>query len=285
MLYEFGLYIVDIFDFFDLENDIKNGTICLKDTNSPPEIKFENISFKYPNTDKFIFKNFSLDIQPSEHIAIVGENGAGKTTLIKLLMRFYDLDKGRILMNGIDLKELDIDTWYKMVGTLFQDYNFYHFDAKTNIGIGNISNIKEMEKIVEAAKASGAHEFIDKYDKKYKTPLSKQFKGGINPSKGQKQKVALARAFFKDAPMLVLDEPTSSIDPKAEFEIFEKLFDFAKDKSVVIISHRFSTVRNASRIVVLHNGKIIEQGAHEKLVKIKNGEYKKAFELQKKGYE
>ena len=285
LAYESGLYVNDYYKLMDLEKKIVSGGTVLLNKPIPPKIEFVNVGFKYPVSEKWVLRNINLKIYPSENIAIVGENGAGKTTLIKLLMRFYDTTEGEILIDGINIKGLNTDDWYSKVGTLFQEYNFYHFDAKTNIGVGKISDIENIDKIVDSAQKSGANEFIEKYEDKYDQILDKAFKGGINPSTGQKQKIALARAFFKNAPILILDEPTSSIDAKAEFEIFENLFKFAEKKTVIIISHRFSTVRNAQRIIVLDDGKIIEEGAHEDLIKIEDGKYKKAFELQKKGYE
>lgn len=284
-LYEHGLYVVDIFDFFELENEIHSGQVNIEPKDTPPTIEFVHVDFKYPLTNNYVLKDFNLKINPGEHIAIVGENGAGKTTIIKLLLRFYDVTSGAILINGTDIKDISLNSLYTSIGTLFQEFNFYHFTAKENIQVGNIEEKSNMKAIIRAAKESGAHEFIKNYDNKYDQILSKQFEDGIEPSYGQKQKIALARAFYENPPVLVLDEPTSAIDPKSEFEIFEKLYDFAKNKTVIIISHRFSTVRNAEKIVVLDKGKIIESGTHIDLIKIKNGVYKKAFELQKRGYE
>lgn len=283
-VYEQGLYVADIFDVLDIKEEIVSGDIKLAKVEEAPLIEVKDVSFKYPSNSRYILKNFNLTINPGEHVAIVGENGAGKTTLIKLLMRFYDVSGGAILVNGKNLRDLNLDSWYDQVGALFQEYNFYHFDAKTNIGIGDVDKINDFEGIVKAAKKSGAHEFIDKYEKKYDQVLSPSFSGGIRPSVDQRQKIALARAFFNNAPILILDEPTSAIDPKAEYEIFEKLFDYAKGKTVIIISHRFSTVRNAQRIIVLDKGNIVEEGSHEELMKIKNGKYSHAFELQRRGY-
>jgi len=283
--YEHGLYVVDIFRVLDLEPKIVSGDVKLSAQKTPPLIEFKNVSFVYPNSEKTVIDDLSLTLKPGEHLAIVGENGAGKTTLIKLLMRFYDVTDGAILVDGVNIKDLDLESWYEKVGTLFQEFNTYHFDAKTNIGVGDTSRLSDLPAIVEAAKNSEAHEFIEKYEYKYDQVLDKAFKNGIRPSWGQWQRIALARAFFKDAPILILDEPTSAIDPKAEFEIFERLFDFAKGKTVIIISHRFSTVRNAQRIIVLEEGKIVEDGSHEKLLQLPNGKYRHAFELQRKGYE
>jgi ATP-binding cassette subfamily B protein len=284
-LYERGIYVNDFFDLLDIKNKIKDGEKVMGVLKEPPTIEFKKIWFKYPGTEEYIIKDFDLKLLPGEHLAIVGENGAGKTTLIKLLMRMYDVNKGQILINGTDIKDITLDSWYKHVGTLFQEYNFYHFKVKTNIGVGNVDNMDDTNSIKESAKKSGAHSFIQKYDDNYDQIMSKSFTGGINPSTGQKQRIALARAFFRDSKLLILDEPTSSIDAKGEYEIFERLFEFAQEKSVIIISHRFSTVRNADRIIVLEDGKISEEGTHEELIKIKSGKYKEAFDLQKKGYE
>ncbi|EFK96960.1 ABC transporter, ATP-binding/permease protein [sediment metagenome] len=283
-VYEHGLYVVDIYKVLDLEKRIIPGEKILDVKLEPPEIKFKDVGFKYPGTEKYILKNFDLTIKPGTKIAIVGENGAGKTTLIKLLMRFYDVTKGDIFIDRINIKDLSFEDWYSKVGTLFQEFNTYHYDAKTNISIGNPLYLEDLERVIKSAKKSGAHEFIKEYEKGYDEVLSKAF-GGIRPSWGQWQRIALARAFFKDAPILILDEPTSAIDPKAEFEIFEQLFEFAHDKTVIIISHRFSTVRNADRIIVLDKGKIVEDGSHQDLMNINGGIYKNAFELQRRGYE
>ena len=284
-IYEDGLYMVDLYTFMDLKEKVVNGTEIISHSEAPLLIEFKNISFKYPGTDKNVLENFNLRIEPREKIAIVGENGAGKSTLIKLLMRFYDVNNGEIIVGGKNIKVVDREDWYKNVGVLFQEFNRYHFDAKTNIGVGNVEFKDNQELIKRAAMESGADEFIEKYKNKYDQILDRAFDYGIDPSIGQWQRIALARVFFKDAPILILDEPTSAIDPKAEYEIFQRLFEFTKDKTVIIISHRFSTVRNATRILVMDDGKIIEEGSHEKLVNIIGGKYKIAFELQKKGYE
>lgn len=282
-IFENGLYVIDIFDVIDTNTIIKNGNIKI-DKNRPPKIEFKNVSFKYPNTDKYIYQNLNFTINPGENIALVGKNGAGKTTFVNMLCRFYDVTEGEILINGHNLKTLDLKNWYSTLAFLNQNFIKYHFDVKTNIGIGNVSDINNLKKIKSSAILSGADEFVQKYDNKYNQILSKKFTGGTEPSAGQWQKIALARAFFKDSPVLILDEPTSAIDPKSEYEIFEKLFDFAKEKTVIIISHRFSTVRNASKIIVIDEGKIIEQGTHQELISI-DGEYKKAYEMQKRGYQ
>lgn len=282
-LYENGLYTIDFYKMLDFKPLLKSGRISAKYT-KPPKIEFKDVEFKYSNTNKNIFSGLNITIEPGEHIAIVGENGAGKTTFLSLLSRFYDTTKGQVLINGVNIKNLKQNDWHKNIALLSQDFARYHFDAKTNIGIGDIEKMRDMKSIKNSAKASGADSFISKLDNKYNQVLNRRYPKGVDLSTGQWQKVALARAFFKNSPILILDEPTSAIDPKAEYEIFQKLFDFAKDKTVIIISHRFSTVRNADRIIVMDGGKIVEEGSHKQLIE-KGGLYKEAYDLQKKGYE
>ncbi len=285
---EHGLYVIDIFKVLDLEKFIVNGSKTLEYKEIPPKIEFQGVSFKYPSSDKYVFKDLDFTINPGENIALVGKNGAGKTTLVKLLCRFYDVTEGKILVDGIDIKELDIDSLYKKISLLTQDFVRYHFDAKTNIGLGDIDNMDDYQRVEEAARKGGAHDFISNdFTKKYDQVLSKRYNEGTEPSVGQWQKIALSRAFFKNAPIIILDEPTSAIDPKAEAQIFDNIFRGEKtnqDKTIITVSHRFSTVRNADKIIVMENGKIAEQGTHKELMQL-NGIYKEAFELQKRGYE
>lgn len=283
-LYEDSLFISEYRQFVNLKPNMVNGSKLVGTFPNSPSIDFKNVWFKYPGTKSWVLKNFSLTINAGEHLAIVGENGAGKTTLIKLLLRSYDIDKGEILINNKNIKDLNRNDWYKYLSPLMQQFATFHYDVKTNVGLSDLNKKVDMNKVIKSTKMSGAHEFVDKYPKKYKQLLKKSFPNGIDPSWGQWQKIALARAFYKDSPILILDEPTSAIDPKAEYEIFQKLFDFAKNKTVIIISHRFSTVRNADRIIVLDGGKIVEEGSHTQLI-AKGGMYKEAYDLQKKGYE
>lgn len=284
-LHESGLYVVDYFKVLDLPQIITSGSRKITNAaNHPPKIEFRDVWFKYPRSNRYIFQNLNLIVEPGENIALVGKNGAGKSTLIKLLLRFYDVSKGAILIDGIDIRDIKLSSWYKQTAVLSQDYSKYHFDTHTNIALTDVHTQDSLGRAKMAAKLSGADSFIQRFEFKYKQILSKRYKGGTEPSEGQWQKIALARAFYKDAGVLILDEPTSAIDPKSEYEIFQKLFRYAEKRSVVIISHRFSTVRNASKIYVIDDGKIIEQGTHEQLMKL-DGEYKEAFELQKKGYE
>lgn len=213
----------------------------------------------------------------------MGENGAGKTTVIKLLARFYDVSSGEILINGKNIKDIDIASWYDRFGVLFQDFNKYEHKVSENIHFGQVNQKMIIKNVIEAAKSSGAHLMISKFDKGYDQMLGKMFEGGVELSGGQWQKIALSRAFYRNAPVLVLDEPTASIDAKAESEIFNRVEKLSKNKTVIIISHRFSTVRNADKIYVLDKGKIVENGTHEQLMKL-GGQYFTMFSLQAKGY-
>jgi len=208
---------------------------------------------------------------------------AGKTTIIKLLLRYYDPTDGQILINGVDLKKIDINWWYKQIGVLFQDFMRYETTVAENVGYGNISQIENENKMTDAIRQSSSEDFIMDYPDKLNQTLGRQFNNSIQPSGGQWQKIALARTFFRNSQILILDEPTSSIDAKAESEIFEKVENLSKNKTVIIISHRFSTVRNAERIIVIKDGRIHEQGSHQELIDL-NGKYAELFELQAKGY-
>jgi ATP-binding cassette subfamily B protein len=250
---------------------------------SPPVIEFKNVSFKYPESERFILKDFNLIIQSGEKVSLVGENGAGKSTIIKLILRFYDVTDGEILINGINIKEIDLNTWYKKIGALFQDFIKYQFTLKENVIYGDLDKKNDLEALKDALRKSGADSFLGNLPKGVDQIVGKTFEGGEDLSGGQWQKLALARAFFRNAPLLILDEPTSAIDAKAEYEIFENVQKLQKDKTVIIISHRFSTVRNADRILVLDEGKIIEEGNHEKLME-KKGLYAELFNLQAEGY-
>lgn len=284
-IFDESQYAESIFTLLDIEPVIVSPPKAKKlDINKPKRIEFRHVEFAYPGTKKKIFNDFSLIINPGEKVAFVGENGAGKTTLVKLLARFYDVDRGEILIDGINIKELDLDNWHKCLGVLFQDFIKYEYPAKDNIFFGRIWEQENLEKIIEAAKSAGADPMIKKFDSEYNQMLGTTFERGLELSGGQWQKIALARAFFRNAPILILDEPTASIDAKAESEIFQRVERLSKDKTVIIISHRFSTVRNADMIYVIDNGKIVEQGSHQELMK-KGGQYYNLFTLQAKGYQ
>lgn len=274
--------IGDVMELFTKYDTEKDGEVKLKTI--APSISLSNVSFKYPNSDKLVFKGIELNIKPGEKIAIVGENGAGKTTLVKLICRIYRVSGGEIYLNNININEVKISTWYKNLAILFQDYTQYmHLTVKENIEIDSMDKTTTTESILGSLKKADA-EFAIKYKNGIDQILSERYKGGIRPSTGQWQKIAIARVFHRDSPVLILDEPTASIDAVAEAAIFDNIYKFAKDKTVIIISHRFSTVRNADRIIVLDKGKIVEQGSHDDLLK-NDGKYAHAFKLQAKGYQ
>lgn len=248
-----------------------------------PRIEFQDVTFTYPGQTKPVFKNLNLIIEPGDHVALVGENGAGKSTIIKLLMRFYVPDTGKIVVNGIDIQEIKINSWYRQLATLFQDFNRYPFPIDENIYLTDPQAKNNTTRINEAAKLGGVDQLVKEYPFGWETILDSSFKKGIEPSGGQWQRVALSRAFFRQANLLILDEPTAAIDAKAEYEIFNNIFKHYKNKSALIVSHRFSTVRRANKILVVDHGKIIEQGSHKELMKQK-GLYHELFTKQAEGY-
>lgn len=283
-LYERCIRTNEVRNAFKLKPLVDDGNIKLPKLETAPCIKFENISFKYPNSDSYVIKNINLHIEPGEKIAIVGENGAGKTTLIKLLSRFYELNDGVISLNDININDVELESWHKNLGVLFQDFNTYpYLTLKENIYLGKSDEPLDMSKVKIASQQANVNSFIDDYKNGYDQILSEKFKGGTRPSTGQWQKIAIARFFYRNSPVVVFDEPTASIDAVSEAEIFGKIYDFFTGKTVIIISHRFSTVRNADKIYVLDKGEIVESGDHKELMKLK-GKYYNAFNIQAKGY-
>ena len=252
-------------------------------TKKVPEIIFENVSFNYPGQTKSVFDKLNLQIKSGEHIALVGENGAGKSTLIKLLMRFYRPTSGRILVDGHDLSQIDIESWYAQLATLFQDFNQYPLPVNENIQIGRSQITPNQIRLTKAAAFGGVDELVSSYKHGWETVLDSSFEKGVEPSGGQWQRIAIARAFYRQANILILDEPTSAIDAAAEYHIFNAIFDHYQDKTAIIVSHRFSTVRRADRIVVLKHGKIIEEGSHDQLLAA-SGSYHDLFIQQAEGY-
>lgn len=282
-LYENNLYVQHYFEVLDIKPFIREdkNPVSLKVGKRPPKIEFKNVSFSYPGSRELVIKDISFKIEPGENIAVVGPNGAGKSTIVKLLCRFYDVTSGEILINGINIKKLRLDEWYEFLGTLFQDFVQYELTVKDNIMVGNYK-VDNKRLMIEAARKSGAAEFIENLPEKYDQLLGKEY-GGVELSKGQWQKLAIARAFYEGAPILILDEPTSAIDAEAEYEIFSNLEKFYKDKTLFLVSHRFSTVRNADKIIVLRNGQIAEVGTHKELV-LNKGLYARMFRKQASGY-
>jgi len=261
---------------------IPNHGITLQNKN--PHIEFKDVSFKYPNTDTYILHNLNFSISTREKIALVGLNGAGKSTIVKLLLRFYDPTEGQILIDGKDLREYDLINVRKIFGVVFQDFANYAFTARENIALSDYENINDENRVKYAAEMSSAYEFIKKWEKGFDTYLTKQFEmDGHELSGGEWQKMALARAFFKDASMMILDEPSSNLDPEAEYQVFQHFANLCKDKGAMFISHRLSSIVMTDRILVLENGKIIESGSHKELMNA-NGKYAYLFNLQAEKY-
>jgi ATP-binding cassette subfamily B protein len=281
---EQALFIKDLFDFFQT-----NPTIASKPDALPPPrpitsgFEFRNVSFAYPGSEHRVLSNINFRFYPQERIALVGENGAGKTTLVKLLARLYDPSEGSILLDGVDLRDYDVDGLRHEIGVIFQDYMRYDVLAAENIGFGRIDELQNQERVTRSAEKSLAAGVVAKLPKSYQQMLGRRFEGGVDLSTGQWQKVALARAYMRDAQILILDEPTASLDARAEFEVYQRFVDLTAGKMAVLISHRFSTVRMADRILVLEQGRIVEQGSHHQLVDI-GGKYAELFDLQAAGY-
>jgi len=283
-LYERSIRLSEIKELFEMKPMVADGEVDLPNLDIPPIIEFENVNFQYPNADNYVIKNLNLHIKPGEKIAIVGENGAGKTTLVKLLSRFYKVNEGRICLNSININDINIRSWYKNLSVLFQDFNTYSYlNLKENIYLGESYRDLDMSRLELAAHKASIDSFVVDYKNGYDQILSEKFKGGTRPSTGQWQKIAIARFFYRNSPVVIFDEPTASIDAVSEAEIFGRIYDFFKGKTVIIISHRFSTVRNADKIYVLDKGEIVESGNHKELMKLK-GRYYKAFNIQAKGY-
>ncbi len=282
-VYEDSLFMTDFTWFMDLQPLNQQGKITPQKT-FKRGVVFDNVWFKYPSSRKWILKSVSLEVGPKDNVALVGENGAGKTTLLKLLCGLYQPSKGKITVNGISVDQYKYDKYHKILSVLFQDFSTYPFSARESIGYGDIDKIDDLASIELVAKQTDVHGFINKLPNKYETPLTKELEGGLDPSKGQWQRIGLSRALLRDSKIVILDEPTSNVDSKAEEDIFKKLLKIVKDKILILVSHRFSTVRRADKILLLDNGKITEQGSHEQLMKL-DGKYAHLFNLQAKSYQ
>jgi ATP-binding cassette subfamily B protein len=283
-LYEDNLFLSNLFEFLDLKPKVKEP---LHPQPVPRPIQkgivFDHISFHYPTGSRKVLKDISLSIEPGEVVALVGENGSGKTTLIKLLCRLYDPMGGSITLDGVDLRQFETKALRHEISVIFQDYAHYHMTARENIWFGNIDLLPEHKSIESAARHAGADDLITSLPKGYETVLGKWFEDGEELSIGEWQKVALARAFLRDAQIIVLDEPTSAMDAKSEYEVFKRFRQLLEGRAAILISHRFSTVRMADRIFVFEDGRIVESGSHEQLIQL-SGNYAHLFEKQAQHY-
>jgi ATP-binding cassette subfamily B protein len=283
-VYEQSLYLSDLFTFFDVQPTVvtKPGARAV-----PRPIRtgfhFENVGFRYPGSERWAVRHLSFTFEPDERIALVGENGAGKTTLVKLLARLYDPDEGRILLDGVDLRDYDLDSLRKNIGIIFQDFVRYDFVLRENIGVSQVEALDDDARIREAARRSLADSVARRVPQGFDQMLGRRFDDGVELSGGEWQKVALARAYMRDAQVLILDEPTAALDARAEYEVFLRFAELTKGRMAVLISHRFSTVRMADRILVLKDGELVDDGTHEELL-ARGGLYAELFSLQAAGY-
>ena len=279
-----ALFLGDLVEFFAVRPSIQSKPDAVL---APRPIRkgfeFRGVSFQYPDSDRQVLKNINLRIEPGERIALVGENGQGKTTLVKLLARLYDPTEGAIFLDGIDLREYSIEDLSKEIGIIFQDFVRYEISARENIGVGRIEEISNELRVSEAARKSLADAVVAKLPNGLHQMLGRRFEGGSDLSGGEWQKFALARAYMRDAQVLILDEPTASLDARSEYEVFQHFSELTEDCTTVLVSHRFSTVRIAQRILVLDDGEIREQGTHEQLLEL-GGRYAEFFNLQAEGY-
>jgi ATP-binding cassette subfamily B protein len=279
-----AMFVQDLFDFFETEPAIVSRPDALP---APRPIRdgfdFQHVSFAYPESSRLVLDGINFRFYPGEKVALVGENGAGKTTLVKLLARLYDPTAGRILLDGVDLRDYSVEDLRHEIGVIFQDYMRYDMLASENIGFGRIEALEDEARIGHSAEKSLAAAVVSALPSGYRQMLGRRFEGGVDLSTGQWQKVSLARAYMRDAQILILDEPTASLDARAEFQVYERFVELTTGKMAVLISHRFSTVRMADRILVLEGGKIAEQGSHQQLVAL-GGKYSELFELQAAGY-
>lgn len=283
-LYEESLRIRDLLAFFELRPKLALSAGARK---VPKPIRsgfvFENVSFRYPNSQGWTIRDLSVAINAGESVALVGENGAGKTTVVKLLARLYDPDEGRILLDGIDLRDYETDDLWRQMAVIFQDYVRYAFSFRENIGLGDVARIDDIARIRRAAQDGLAAGVAERLKNGFDQQLGRQFEDGVDLSGGEWQKVALARAYMREAQVLILDEPTASLDARAEYRVFRSVAELARGRITLIISHRFSTVRVADRILVLRRGRLVEEGSHEALMEL-GGLYEELFSLQAAAY-
>jgi ATP-binding cassette, subfamily B, bacterial len=279
-----ALFVTDLLDFFAMKPTVSSKANALPVPKPIREgFEFRNVSFAYPGHTRFVLSDVSFQLKRGERLALVGENGQGKTTIVKLLTRLYDPTAGQILLDGVDLREYDLEDLWRETGVIFQDFMRYDMTAAENIAIGKIEERENTFRVRSAAQKSLAEQVIRKLPKSYDQILGRRFEGGVDLSGGEWQKMALARAYLRDAQLLILDEPTAALDAKSEHEVFQRFAELTQGKMALLISHRFSTVKMADRILVLEQGQIAEQGDHEELL-LRGGRYAEMFELQAASY-
>ena len=279
-----ALFLTDLLAFFRMKPTIRSKPNALP---APRPIlqgfDFRNVSFRYPGTERLVLDRLNFQLHQEERVALIGENGQGKTTIVKLLTRLYDPTEGEILLDGVDLREYDLEDLYREIGVIFQDFMRYEMTSRENIAVGRIEEIENTALLREAAQKSLADEVIARLPGDFDQMLGRRFDGGVDLSGGEWQKIALARAYLRDAQLLILDEPTAALDARSEFEVFRRFAELTAGKTALFISHRFSTVRMADRIVVLENGRVIEDGSHARLTSL-GGRYAEMFEMQAASY-
>jgi ATP-binding cassette, subfamily B, bacterial len=279
-----ALFLTDLLAFFEMQPTIRSKPNALPAPR--PFVRgfeFRNVSFRYPGGSRLILNRLNFHLRPRERVALIGENGQGKTTIVKLITRLYDPSEGQILLDGIDLREYDLDDLHHEMGVIFQDFMRYEMTARENIGVGRVEEIDNLDLLQDAARKSMADGTVGRLPRHYEQMLGRRFDQGVDLSGGEWQKVALARAYLRDAQLLILDEPTAALDARSEFEVFRRFSELTAGKTALFISHRFSTVRMADRIVVLDNGNIIEDGTHDQLATL-GGRYAEMFEMQASSY-
>jgi len=279
-----ALFLTDLIAFFEMRPTIESKPNALP---APRPIRrgfeFQNVSFRYPGSSRLVLNKLNFHLHPGERVALIGENGEGKTTIVKLLTRLYDPAEGRVLLDGVDLREYSLEDLYREIGVIFQDFMRYEMTARENIAVGRIEQIDNVQLLEQSAQKSLADGVVRKLPSGYEQMLGRRFEGGVDLSGGEWQKVALARAYLRDSQVLILDEPTSALDARSEYEVFQRFAELTAGKMALFISHRFSTVRMADRIVVLENGRIAEEGDHDALTQL-GGRYAEMFELQAASY-
>jgi len=279
-----ALFLTDLLAFFDMQATIRSKPNALPAPRPMVRgFEFRNVSFHYPGSSRLILDHLNFQLLRGERVALIGENGQGKTTIVKLITRLYDPSEGQILLDGIDLREYNLDDLHREIGVIFQDFMRYEMTARENIAVARVEEINNLELLETAARKSMADPMIGRLPQRYEQMLGRRFDQGVDLSGGEWQKIALARAYFRDAQLLILDEPTAALDARSEFEVFRRFSDLTTGKTALLISHRFSTVRMADRIVVLANGGIAEEGSHDQLTSL-GGRYAEMFEMQASSY-